>query len=61
MEQLKVKGLKMDEEDYKEVAFKLYDLCEDYIKNLLVRERIGRFQTTEAFAKLAQKYPGLGQ
>jgi hypothetical protein len=58
-EKLKASGLKMDAVDFKSLASKLFDACENHIKMVLVHERIGRFQTTESFAKLAQKVPGL--
>ena len=53
MEQLKTKGLNMDSDDYTAIAFKVFDGCEQHIKMVLVQERIGRFQLTEGFAKVA--------
>lgn len=64
MAQLTVNHLTLSNEEYKDIAFNLFDKNEglhdkitpDYVKNMLVRERIGRFQTTEVFADMSVKY-----
>jgi hypothetical protein len=59
IETLKAKGLKMETEDYEAIAAKLFESCENHVKTVLVQERIGRFQTTESFQKVASQVPGL--
>jgi hypothetical protein len=49
----------MEVEDYEQMASKLFDNCENHVKTVLVQERIGRFQATEGFAKVAANVPGL--
>ncbi|KAJ3309167.1 hypothetical protein HDV04_000446 [Boothiomyces sp. JEL0838] len=54
IETLKAKGMKMETEEYSEMAGKLFDQCENHVKTVLVQERIGRFQTTPAFQNASQ-------
>ncbi|KAJ3276039.1 hypothetical protein HDV01_006209 [Terramyces sp. JEL0728] len=53
LEQLKAKGMKMESEEYKEMAGKVYEQCENHIKTVLVQDRIGKFQDTPAFQQAA--------
>ena len=52
IELLKEQGDGMAAEEYKETAGKVFVACENHIKNLLVQERIGRFQNSSGFAEL---------
>lgn len=57
IENLKGQGLNMETKEYAELATNLFDACENHIKTTLVQERIGRFQGTEGFAKVANAVP----
>jgi hypothetical protein len=59
IETLKAKGLQMEVGEYEPLTTQLFDPCENHVKTVLVQERIGRFQTTEGFAKVASHVPGL--
>ena len=43
----------MERDDYKETGMAVFEASEHHVKTVLVQERIGRFQNTEGFSKLA--------
>jgi hypothetical protein len=47
----------MEAEEYETIAAQLFSSCENHVKTVLVQERIGRFQATDAFAKVATQLP----
>lgn len=57
VERLKTQGLKMESEEYGNLARSVFEECENHIKMVLIQERIGRFQTTEAFTELSSRIP----